>query len=209
MALNNPLPPAPPLVLIIEPASVDGLELAEWLSDQRERPEVMLSSSVGAAEKCLRTEKFDWLFVRIRCWDDVQRLALSLPRRVVFLSGRREKGTRHLDRTLDAQLRAPYIPEHLAGVWDRLSSPGHQPQPLDFFFLRVDGQLVTVRYRDIRQVHREGDHLRVETRQGDYLITSNLINFQARLPVPLTAVRPGWLVNEAYQETVPTSETTQ
>jgi hypothetical protein len=194
------------MALVIEPDSASAFELSQWLADQPERPEVMLSTSVEAAEKCLRTQKIDWLFVRTRCWDHIQQMALSLPRRprrVVFLSGRREKGTRSLHRTLDAHLRAPYLPEHLAKVWDRLSNPTFQPQPLDFFFLRVSGQLVTVRFGDLRQVHREGELLRVETRQADYLIKSNLIHFQDRLPIRLTPVRPGCLVNEAYQQSAP------
>jgi hypothetical protein len=197
--------PTSSLVLIIEPDSAAAFELAEWLSDRPQRPDVMFSTSVEAAKKCLRTEPVNWLFVRTRCWDEVQKLALGLPRRprrVVFLSGRRDKGTGSLDRLLDAQLKTPYLPEHLTRIWDRLSSPTYQPQPLDFFFLRVNGQLTTVRYGDLRRVEREGELLRIETRAGDYVITSNLQQFQARLPIQLAVVRPGRLVNEAYDQTI-------
>lgn len=209
--LSMPQPTAPPpMVLVIEPDTASAFELSQWLADRPERPEVMLSTSVEVAEKCLRTERIDWLFVPTRCWDDIQHLALSLPkrpRRLVFLSGRREKATRYLHRTLDAQLRAPYLPEYLARVWDRLSSTTYQPRPLDFFFLRVNGQLLTVRFGDLRQVHREGELLRVETRQADFVIKSNLIHFQDRLPIQLTPVRPGWLVNEGYQDSAANSQT--
>jgi hypothetical protein len=205
-----PLKNRSPLVLVIEPDSASASELAEWLAERSEAPEVMWSTSVLTAGKALRTERFDWLFIRIRCWDAVQQLALSprrRPHRVVFLSGRREKGLALLDQALDAHLRAPYLPGPLTAIWERLWSPGYQPQPLDFFFLRVQGQLMPMRYGDLRQVIREGQLLRIKTRFGDYRFTSNLRRFQARLPIPLTPVRRGWLVNQAYQESAPTSET--
>jgi len=192
----------PPTVVIIDADAETATPIAEWLSQRPERPEVTMVNSVRAAQRFLETEAVDWLFIRTLAWDEYQRIAPGLlhpPGRVVFLSGRGARGAETLDRLLDAHLKPPFQPMQLLRIWNRLSAPTYQPPPLDFFFLPTGGSYAIVRYGDLREVRRMGARLHVETRHGGYKTAGSLTGFQARLPIPLTLVDPGWLVNEGYR----------
>lgn len=191
-----------PTCLIIDPDTEAAGRIADWLTARPERPEVTTATSVRAGQHCLETEAVDWLFIRISAWDDYQRTAPTLrhkPKRIVFLSGFGENGALKLDTLVDAHLSFPFQPTQLLRIWVRLSAPTYQLPPLDFFFLRVAGTYVLIRYADLREIRRMGARLQVETRYGAYKTSGSLTAFQARLTIPLTLVDPGWLVNEAYQ----------
>lgn len=191
-----------PNCLIIDPDTEAAGRIADWLTARPERPEVTTATSIRAGQHCLETEAVDWLFIRISAWDDYQRIAPTLrhqPKRLVFLSGFGENGAQKLDSLLDAHLTSPFQPAQLLRTWIRLSAPTYQLPPLDFFFLPSAGTYVLIRYADLREVRRMGARLQVETRYGAYKTSGSLTAFQARLPIPLTLVDPGWLVNESYQ----------
>lgn len=190
-----------PIALIIDPDIQASNNLAELLMERRDEPEVMSATSVLVSERALQTEQIDWLFIRIAVWDDYQKLALTLhdpPRRIVFLSPVRESCTENLSELLDAHLKPPYSATKLARIWSRLSHPSSRPRPLDFFFLKCQCQYSIIRYSDLRQVRRRGAKIQIFTRNGDYELIGSLIDFQARMPTPLTRVGRGLLVNEAY-----------
>ena len=150
----------------------------------------------------LREEAVEWLFIRITAWDDYQLLAHSLshlPRRVVFLSGRLEKCTQHLELAVDGHLQPPYRAGHLAKIWNRMTDARFIAGPLDIVFIKCRARYQPVRYCDIREVSRESGQVRIETRDAEYLVTGSLQAFQERLPVRLAHTSRGCLVNEAYQ----------
>jgi DNA-binding LytR/AlgR family response regulator len=118
--------------------------------------------------------------------------------KVVFLSGRADKCTSHLESILDAHLQPPYRASRLAKAFKKLSGPDFTPQPLDFFFLKTHARYTPIRYEDLVQVERRRRDLLIETRQTEYRITSTLAAFQNRLPIPLSRVRRGKLINEQY-----------
>jgi hypothetical protein len=190
-----------PTVLVIDPDVHASNQLAELLLDRRESPEVMTATSVGVAEHALQTEYIAWLFIRISVWDDYQRLAAELPQppgRVVFLSPAHENYTGDLPELLDAHLKPPYSAAKIARIWDRLTHPAFRPRALDFFFLKTDGHYHIIRYGDLRQVRRRRAKLQIFTRTGDFEIYGSLIEFQGRLPVPLTRTGRNLLVNQGY-----------
>jgi DNA-binding LytR/AlgR family response regulator len=203
----------PATILIIDSDAAAGRELSEILLNRtpagKTPPNVIVSLDVKPAADLLATEPVDWLFIRINQWDDYQRLVFThqpcthVYTRVIFLSGRAEKRTDHLHLDLDAHLQPPHRAGRLAKVWNKLSDPDFTPQPLDFFFLKVQARYIPIRYPDLYQVQRFGRECWIETRQTEYRITANLSAFQARLPIPLTRIRRGWLVNEAYQPEPP------
>jgi hypothetical protein len=190
-----------PTALVIDPDVHASNQLAELILERRERPEVMTATGVAVAERALHAEQIDWLFIRISVWDDYQRLAPTLhhvPARVVFLSPGQDNCTGNLPELLDAHLKPPYSAAKIARIWGRLTHAAFRPRPLDFFFLKAQYQYVIIRYADIRQVRRRGAKLQIFTRTGDFEIYGSLIEFQARLPVPLSRTGRNWLVNEGY-----------
>jgi hypothetical protein len=190
-----------PTVLVIDPDVHTSNGLAALLLDRRERPDVMTATSVQVAEHALQTEYIAWLFIRISLWDDFQRTAAGLPQppdRIVFLSPAHENYTGDLPELLDAHLKPPYSAAKIARIWDRLTHPSFRPRPLDFFFLKTDGHYHIIRYQDLRQVRRHRGKIQIFTRIGDFEVIGSLVDFQARLPVPLTRVGRNWLVNHSY-----------
>ena len=181
---------------------------------------ILISPSVAAASKTLEPA-VDWPFIRIKQWDDYQLLTygppasvLAAPRvhtgryaytRVIFPSGRNEKRTEHRRLDLDAHLQPPFRATRLAKIWAKLSNHAFTPRPLDFFFLKHQARYITIRYPDLYQVHRLGRELWIENRHAEYHITSSLAAFQVRLPIPLSTLRRGWLVNEAYEPDPPSN----
>jgi hypothetical protein len=118
------MPDSSLVVLIIDPDLAAAEELAALLADRPERPEVMASTSVLAAENALRTGEMDWLFIRLEVWADYEKLAASLdrpPRKIVFVSGRDKKIPWKFTELLDAHLKYPYSAEGVEEVWERLS----------------------------------------------------------------------------------------
>jgi DNA-binding LytR/AlgR family response regulator len=188
-------------ILLIDPDEMASRELADLLRNRPDPPRLWVTESVASAEKILRTEPVEWVFIRIIIWDDYQRLRptlLTLPRRVVFLSGRNEKCTAHLSLALDGHLRPPYRPGHLVRIWNRWMDPQFVCRPLDLLFVKSRARFEPVRYRDIWQVEVENGRLRVQTRHADYQVCGSLQAFQERLPVTMTMVRRGCLVNEGF-----------
>ena len=190
----------PSTILLIDPDETAARELAGLLNTRPGPPRLFVAAGVSSAEFFLRTEVIDWLFIRIIVWDDYQQLVSSLPsrpRRVVFLSGRKEKCTAHLPLAVDGHLQPPYRNGHLIRIWNRLTDPQFIPRPLDIFFIKSRARFEPVRYGDLRQVVLEGG-LQVQTRDTDYRITGSLQAFQDRLPISLTLIRRGCLVNEGF-----------
>lgn len=188
-------------ILLIDPDEVAARELAELLKNRPDPPKLWVAHSVASAEMILRTEPLEWVFIRIILWDDYQWLRptlLASPRGVVFLSGRNEKCTAHLSLALDGHLRPPYRSGHLVRVWNRWMDPHFVRRPLDILFVKSRARFEPVRYSDIWQVEVEGGGLLVQTRQRDYRVSGSLQAFQERLPVTMTMVRRGCLVNQGF-----------
>jgi DNA-binding LytR/AlgR family response regulator len=189
------------VTLIVDPDEMAAGELADLLRNRPNPPRVMMAGDVQSAEPILRCETVDWLFIRIVMWDDFQRLRpllLPSPRRVVFLSGRNEKCTAHLPLALDGHMQPPYRSGHLARIWNRWMGAGFLARPLDIVFIKSRARFEPVRYCDIWQVEVEGGGLRVQTRDADYRVSGSLQAFQDRLPVTMTMVRRGCLVNACF-----------
>jgi hypothetical protein len=111
------------VVLIIDPDFAAAEELAALLAQRPERPEVMIATSVLAAETSLRTGEMEWLFIRLTVWGDYQKLLPSLdrpPRKIVFLSGRDEKSPWKFTELIEGHMSYPYSAERLGEVWERL-----------------------------------------------------------------------------------------
>jgi DNA-binding LytR/AlgR family response regulator len=192
-------------ILLIDPDETSSRELAQLLMNRPDPPKLWVAGSVAGAEQILRTQPVEWLFIRIILWDDFQRLRPTLvaaPRGVIFLSGRKEKCTAHLPLALDGHLRPPYRSGHLVRVWNRLQDPGFVARPLDIFFIKSRARFEPVRYGDVWQVEVESGGLCVQTRHGDYRVSGSLQAFQDRLPVVMTMVRRGCLVNEVFERGV-------
>jgi DNA-binding LytR/AlgR family response regulator len=188
-------------LLLIDPDEMAARELAEVLRNRPDPPRLWVAHSVAGAEMILRTEPVEWVFIRIILWDDYQRLRQTLfvsPRGVVFLSGRNEKCTAHLSLALDGHLQPPYRGGHLVRIWNRWLDPHFVPRPLDILFVKSRARFEPVRYSDIWQVEVEGGGLRVQTRHTDYRVSGSLQAFQDRLPVTMTLIRRGCLVNERF-----------
>ena len=188
-------------ILLIDPEEVAARELAGLLQHRSEPPKLWVAHSVASAEMILRTQPVDWLFIRIIVWDDYQRLRPTLvapPLGVVFLSGRNEKCTAHLPLALDGHLQPPYRQGHLVRIWNRWMSAGFAFRPLDIVFIKSRARFEPVRYADIRQVDVEGSGLLVQTRNADFRVVGSLQAFQDRLPVAMSMVKRGCLVNERY-----------
>jgi DNA-binding LytR/AlgR family response regulator len=188
-------------ILLIDPDEIAARELAELLKNRPNPPKLWVAHSVASAETILRTEPVEWVFIRIILWDDYQRLRPTLlvsPRGVVFLSGRSEKCTAHLSLALDGHLQPPYRSGHLVRTWNRLMDPHVVRRPLDFIFVKSRARFEPVRYSDIWQVEVESGGLLVQTRHRDYRVSGSLQAFQERLPVAMTMVRRGCLVNEGF-----------
>jgi DNA-binding LytR/AlgR family response regulator len=188
-------------ILLIDPDEVAARELAELLITRPDPPKLWVAHSVASAEMILRTEPVEWVFIRIILWDDYQRLRptlFALPRGVIFLSGRNEKCTAHLSFALDGHMRPPYRPGHLVRIWNRWMDPHFARRPLDVLFVKSRARFEPVRYSDISQVDVEGGGLLVQTRDRDYRVSGSLQAFQERLPVTMTMVRRGCLVNEGF-----------
>ena len=188
-------------LLLIEPDETAARELAELLQNRPDPPKLWVAGSVAGAEMILRTQPVDWMFIRIIVWDDYQRLRPTLvspPGKVVFLSGRNEKCTAHLPLALDGHLQPPYRQGHLVRIWNRWMMAGFVSKPLDIVFIKSRARFEPVRYGDIRQVEVEGAGLLVMTRDGDYRVSGSLQAFQDRLPVEMSMVRRGCLVNERF-----------
>jgi DNA-binding LytR/AlgR family response regulator len=188
-------------ILLIDPDEMAARELAELLMNRPEPPKLWVAASLASAEPILRAQRVGWLFIRIVAWDDYQRLRPTLihaPEGVVFLSGRNEKCTAHLTLTLDGHMQPPYRSGHLVRIWNRWMDPGFVARPLDILFVKSRARFVPVRYSDIWQVEVESGGLRVLTRHEDYRVSGSLQAFQDRLPVMMTMVRRGCLVNERF-----------
>ena len=189
-------------IILIDADEIAAAELAVLLNSRKDGLRVLMFSTVHDAAYTLRGVVVEWLFIRITAWDDYQLLAYSLPilpRRVVFLSGRNEKCTGHLASAVDGHLQPPYRAGHLAKIWNKMTDTYFIPLPLDIFFIKCKARYQPVRYCDIREVSRESGQLRIETRDGEYLVAGSLQAFQERLPVPLAHTSRGCLVNETYQ----------
>jgi hypothetical protein len=189
-------------ILVIDSDAAAARELSALLLDQPGPPRLFVSLEVNAAGNVLATEQIDWLFIRISQWDEYQLLVARLthrPARVVFLSGRMEKCTGHLGFMLDAHLQPPYLAGRVGKCWRWLQDAAAELRPLDFFFLKTQARYVLIRYRELKQVRRFYNELRIQTRETEYRTTGSLAAFQARLPIPLARVRRGLLVNEAYE----------
>jgi DNA-binding LytR/AlgR family response regulator len=189
------------VTLIVDPDEMAAGELADLLRNRPNPPRVIMAGDIQSAEPILRCETVDWLFIRIVMWDDFQRLRpllLSSPRRVVFLSGRNEKCTAHLQLALDGHMQPPYRSGHLARIWNRWMGAGFLARPLDIVFIKSRARFEPVRYCDIWQVEVEGGGLRVQTIDADYRVSGSLQAFQDRLPVTMTMVRRGCLVNACF-----------
>jgi DNA-binding LytR/AlgR family response regulator len=188
-------------ILLIDADETSAWELAELLMNRPEPPKICVAASVASAEPILRTQRVEWVFIRIISWDDYQQLRPTLihaPKGVIFLSGRNEKCTAHLNLALDGHLQPPYRPGHLLRVWNRWKDPGFAARPLDLLFVKSRARFEPVRYGDIWQVEVENGGLRVQTRHADYRVSGSLQAFQERLPVTMTMVRRGCLVNERF-----------
>lgn len=188
-------------ILLIDPDEVAARELAELLVNRPDPPKLWVAGSVTGAEAILRTRAIEWVFIRIIFWDDYQRLRSTLitrPKGVVFLSGRKEKCTAHLSEALDGHLQPPYRSGHLVRIWNRWMGAGFVFRPLDIVFIKSRARFEPVRYGDILQVAVEGAGLNVYTRFKDFRVSGSLQAFQERLPVSLTMVRRGCLVNECF-----------
>jgi hypothetical protein len=189
-------------ILLIDPDEIAARELAELLMNRPDPPKLWVAGSVASAEPILRTQAVEWVFVRIICWDDYQRLRPTLitsPGGVVFLSGRNEKCTAHLPLALDGHLQPPYRSGHLVRIWKRWMGAGFEARPLDIVFIKSRARFEPVRYGDISQVEVEGGGLRVQTRYADFRVSGSLQAFQDRLPVAMAMVRRGCLVNERFR----------
>ena len=179
-------------------------ELADVLRNRPDPPRLWVAHSVASADMILRTQPVDWLFIRIILWDDYQRLRpvlMHAPRGVVFLSGRNEKCTAHLSLALDGHLQPPYRSGHLVRIWNLWMDPHFVRRPLDILFVKSRARFEPVRYCDIWQVEVEGGGLQVQTRHADYRVSGSLQAFQDRLPVTMTMIRRGCLVNERFMAT--------
>jgi DNA-binding LytR/AlgR family response regulator len=188
-------------ILLIDPDEMAARELTELLKNRPDPPKVWVAHSVASAEKILRTEPVEWVFIRIIVWDDYQRLRPTLitsPRGVIFLSGRNEKCTAHLSLALDGHLQPPYRSGHLVRIWNRWMDPSFVRRPLDILFVKSRARFEPVRYSDIWQVEVENGRLLVQTRHADYQVCGSLQAFQDRLPVSMAMVRRGCLVNEGF-----------
>lgn len=194
-------------ILLIDPDEAAARELAEILQNRPDPPKLWVSGSVVGADMILRTQRIDWMFIRIIVWDDYQRLRPTLilpPRGVVFLSGRNEKCTAHLPLALDGHLQPPYRMGHLVRIWHRWMSAGFVRRPVDIVFIKSRARFEPVRYLDIRQVEVEGTGLLIRTREADFRVSGSLQAFQDRLPVVMSMVRRGCLVNEQFGSGVAT-----
>jgi hypothetical protein len=120
------MPDVPTAVLIVDPDIAAAEELAALLAGRPERPEVMMATSVAAAEAVLLAGEMDWLFIRITLFPDYQKLVSSLdrpPRKLVFLWGREENSSWKFAELIDAQLKPPFSAGELRKIWERLSKP--------------------------------------------------------------------------------------
>jgi DNA-binding LytR/AlgR family response regulator len=188
-------------ILLIDPDEMAARELAELLMNRPEPPKLWVTTSVASAEPILRTQPVDWLFIRIIVWDDYQRLRPTMIRAakgVVFLSGRNEKCTAHLASAVDGHLQPPYRSGHLVRIWNRWLGAGFMPRPLDVFLVKSRARFEPVRYSDIWQVEVDSGGLRLQTRDAEFRVSGSLQAFQDRLPVTMTMVRRGCLVNECF-----------
>jgi DNA-binding LytR/AlgR family response regulator len=194
--------PRLPTILIIDPDPAAGRELRTLLLNWPMAKQIIVYQSVAGAKDTLATGRVDWLFIRINQWDDYQQLAAEhkqTSRHIVFLSGRSEKCTGHLQFSLDAHLQPPYKASRLVKVWNRLTAPAFERRPLDIFFVKSRARYFPIRYGDLQEVERSAWTLKIKTRQAEYRITGTLTAFQARLPIPLNRSRGGVLSNEAYE----------
>jgi hypothetical protein len=131
----------------------------------------------------------DCLFIRITAWDDYLRWRWthrgSAAATVVFLSGRFEKGSRHLPEDLDFHLRPPYQPSRLAGIMRRRTDPDFPRRSLDLFFLNIRYRFQVVYFRDLWYIEGNGGGtIHVHTASGKFTVSGTLGTFQRRLPIP-------------------------
>jgi DNA-binding LytR/AlgR family response regulator len=192
-----------PTILIIDPDAAAAQELHGLLEKKYPASRIIVSPDIQTIKNQLSFQSIQWLFIRIICFDDFQQVTYKSrhqhpPPKTIFLSSATEKCTGHLDFILDGHLQAPYRPGRLGKVMKKMSDPAFIPQPLDFFFLKYKARYTPIHYHDLYQVQQFKRELWIETRQTEYRITASLAAFQARLPIPLTRIRRGWLVNEAY-----------
>jgi DNA-binding LytR/AlgR family response regulator len=188
-------------VLIIDPDEMAARELADLLRNRPKPPRLWMAPDVRTAEGILRSQRVEWLFIRIIVWDDFQRLRPTLVGagpRVIFLSGRNEKCTAHLSQAVDAHMQPPYRSGHLVRIWNRWMDARFVERPLDIFFIKSRARFEPVRYGDLQQVEVENGKLRLQTRHAEYSVSGSLLAFQERLPVSLTMIRRGCLVNEGF-----------
>jgi hypothetical protein len=188
-------------ILIIDPDEIAAHELADLLQNRPEPPRLWVASDVRTAEGILRSQRVEWLFIRIIAWDDYQRLRptlVGMGARVIFLSGRNEKCTAHLPLAVDGHLQPPYRNGHLVRIWNRWMDPRFVERPLDIFFVKSRARFEPVRYGDLQQVEVEYGKLRLQTRHAEYSVSGSLQAFQERLPVSLTMIRRGCLINEGF-----------
>ena len=186
-------------ILLIDPDEMAARERSELLMNRPAPPKLWVAGSFAGAEPILRSQPIEWVFIRIIVWDDFQRLRPTLvgvPGNVVFLSGRNEKCTAHLPVALDAHLQPPYRSGHLVRIWKRWMDPWFVRRPLDILFVKSRARFEPVRYSDIWQVEVESGALLVQTKHADFRVSGSLQAFQDRLPVVMTMVRRGCLVNE-------------
>jgi hypothetical protein len=133
-------------------------------------------------------EPVDCLFIRISAWDDYLRWRWthrqSAAETVVFLSGRFEKGSRHLGEDRDFHLRPPYQPGRLAGIMRRRTDPDFPRRSLDLFFLNIRYRFQVVYFRDLWYIEGNGGGtIHIHTARGKYTVSGTLGAFQRRLPI--------------------------
>jgi len=131
----------------------------------------------------------DCLFIRITAWDDYLHWRWthrgSAAETVVFLSGRFEKGSRHLREDLDFHLRPPYQPGRIAGIMRRRIDPDFHRRSLDLFFLNIRYRFQVVYLRDLWYIEGNGGGtIHVHTARGKYTVSGTLGTFQRRIPIP-------------------------
>ncbi len=189
-------------ILLIDADETAARELSELLMKRPEPPKLWVAASMASAEPILRTQMIEWVFIRIVQWDDYQRLRptmIGAPKRVVFLSGRNEKCTAHLatgiGRTFAAAIPVGAPGAHL----EPLDGPGICSAAAGYCCLSRAGRGSSLCGMETsgRWRWRMGD---CGCRRGMRIIASAevLLAFQERLPVTMTMVRRGCLVNERF-----------
>jgi DNA-binding LytR/AlgR family response regulator len=183
-----------PTAWIIDPDRDAAGELARLLRTHGYAHVLGLSTTVDGWNQV----PVDCLFIRITLWDDYLKRAGRGTKRaattVIFLSARREKCTGHLSMVLDFHLQPPYRPSRLGAIFTCRGTPGFEPRPLDFFFLKVQCRFEVIDFASLLQIRADNGWLTVRTEGQEYTISGTITALQNRLPVTLHRVRRGLFV---------------